>query len=80
MPAFPRQVWYTKGLSGSTSVAVQEEEDHLDEMFDLEPLAADYAEDGVYEFMFAAPPLTSTGGVGSPINPQASKQLPLGRV
>jgi hypothetical protein len=46
---------------------------HLDEVFDLEPLAAGYAEDGVYECMFAAPPLTMTGGVGLPINPQASK-------
>ena len=46
---------------------------HLGEMSDLDPLAADCAEDGVYAFMFAAPPLTMTGGVGSPINPQAIK-------
>jgi kynurenine formamidase len=46
---------------------------HLGEMFDLSELAADCAEDGVYEFFFAAPPLTITGGVGSPINPQAVK-------
>jgi kynurenine formamidase len=46
---------------------------HLGEMFDLDPLAADCAEDGVYEFLVAAPPLTITGGVGSPINPQAIK-------
>jgi kynurenine formamidase len=44
---------------------------HLGEMFDLDPLAADCAEDGVYDFRFAAPPLTMTGGAGSPINPQA---------
>ena len=43
------------------------------EMFHLDPLVADYAEDGVYEFLFAAPPLTMTGGAGAPINPQAMK-------
>jgi hypothetical protein len=46
---------------------------HLGEMFDLGPLAADYAEDGVYEFMFAAPLLTITGDAGSPLSPQAIK-------
>lgn len=45
----------------------------IGEMFDLEELAADCAEDGVYEFMFVAPPLTITGAVGSPVNPQAIK-------
>jgi kynurenine formamidase len=45
----------------------------LGEMFDLEELAADCAEDGIYEFLFAAPPLPITGAVGSPINPQAVK-------
>lgn len=45
----------------------------LGEMFDMEELAADCAEDGVYEFMLVAPPLTVTGGVGSPVNPQAIK-------
>jgi kynurenine formamidase len=43
------------------------------EIFDLEALADDCAEDGVYEFMFVAPPLPITGAVGSPINPQAIK-------
>jgi kynurenine formamidase len=43
------------------------------EIFDLEELAADCAGDGVYEFMFVAPPLPVTGAVGSPINPQAIK-------
>ncbi len=43
------------------------------EIFDLEELAADCASDGVYEFMFVAPPLPITGAVGSPINPQAIK-------
>ena len=43
------------------------------EIFDLEGLAEDCANDGVYEFMFVAPPLPITGAVGSPINPQAIK-------
>jgi kynurenine formamidase len=46
---------------------------HIGEMFDLEELAEDCASDGVYEFFFAAPPLTITGSVGSAINPQAVK-------
>jgi kynurenine formamidase len=43
------------------------------EIFTLEELADDCADDGVYEFLFVAPPLTITGAVGSPINPQAIK-------
>ncbi len=43
------------------------------EIFHLEALASDCAADGVYEFMFAAPPLPITRAVGSPINPQAIK-------
>lgn len=46
---------------------------HLGEMWDMEELAADCAEDGIYEFMLVAPPLTVTGSVGSPVNPQAIK-------
>jgi kynurenine formamidase len=45
----------------------------LGEMFDLDQLAADCAGDGVWEFLFAAPPLRVTGGVGSPLNPVAVK-------
>jgi kynurenine formamidase len=45
----------------------------LGEIFDLEGLAADCAEDGQYEFQFVAPPLPMTGAVGSPINPIAIK-------
>jgi len=45
----------------------------LGEMFYLEELAADCAEDGVYEFLLTAPPLKVTGGIGSPINPLAVK-------
>ncbi len=43
------------------------------EIFYLEDLAEDCAQDGVYEFMFVAPPLPVTGAVGSPINPVAIK-------
>ncbi|MCC7105937.1 MAG: cyclase family protein [Chloroflexi bacterium] len=43
------------------------------EILDLEELAADCAADGTYEFLFVAPPLNITGGVGSPVNPLAIK-------
>jgi hypothetical protein len=43
------------------------------EIFTLEALADDCAADGVYEFLFVAPPLPITGAVGSPINPLAVK-------
>jgi kynurenine formamidase len=45
----------------------------IGEMFDLEALAEDCAQDGVFEFMLVAAPLTVTGAVGSPVNPQAIK-------
>ena len=45
----------------------------MGEIFYLKDLANDCANDGVYEFMFVAPPLPITRGVGSPINPQAIK-------
>jgi kynurenine formamidase len=45
----------------------------MGEIFYLKDLANDCAEDKVYEFMFVAPPLPVTRGVGSPINPQAIK-------
>jgi kynurenine formamidase len=45
----------------------------LGEMFDLDALAADCARDDVWEFLFTAPPLKVTGGVGSPLNPLAVK-------
>jgi kynurenine formamidase len=45
----------------------------IGEIFDLDPLAADCAEDGVYEFMYAGPPLPFTRAVGSPLNPMAVK-------
>ncbi|MFH8796989.1 cyclase family protein [Streptomyces sp. NPDC017941] len=45
----------------------------LGEMFDLELLAEDCADDGVYEFFLAAAPLPITGAVGGPMNPIAVK-------
>jgi kynurenine formamidase len=41
--------------------------------FNLEALAADCADDGVYEFLLEASPLPFTGGCGSPVNPIAVK-------
>ncbi len=46
---------------------------YIGEMWDMEALADDCAEDGVYEFFLSAPPLTITGSVGSPLNPMAIK-------
>jgi kynurenine formamidase len=43
------------------------------EMFDLDVLAADCAQDGVYEFMFVASPLPVTGGSGAPVSALAIK-------
>jgi hypothetical protein len=45
----------------------------LGEILDFEELAADCAEDGVYEFFFAGPPIKFAKAVGSPINPLAIK-------
>ena len=45
----------------------------MGEIFYVEDLAADCAQDGVYEFLLVAPPLTFTGSVGSPVNPQVIK-------
>ena len=45
----------------------------LGEIFDFEKLAEDCAADGVYDFLFVAPPLPVTRGVGSPIDPYAVK-------
>ncbi len=45
----------------------------LGEILDFEELAADCADDGVWEFFFAAPPLKVTRAVASPINPLAIK-------
>lgn len=45
----------------------------LGEMWDFEALAADCAQDGVWEFLLCAPGLKITGSVGSPITPIALK-------
>ena len=45
----------------------------MGEIFNLRELADDCDEDGVYEFLFCAPPLPITKAVGSPINPMAIK-------
>jgi kynurenine formamidase len=45
----------------------------MGEIFYLKDLAADCADDKVYEFFFCGPPLQITGGTGSPLNPQAIK-------
>lgn len=45
----------------------------LGEMFNLDALAADCAQDGRYTFLLAAPPLAVTNGFGSPVNPLALK-------
>jgi hypothetical protein len=39
----------------------------------LEELAADCADDGVYEFLLEASPHPFTNAVGSPVNPVATK-------
>jgi kynurenine formamidase len=45
----------------------------LGEILDFEELAADCARDGVWEFLFVAPPLKVSRAVASPINPLAIK-------
>jgi kynurenine formamidase len=45
----------------------------MGEIFYLKELAADCANDRVYEFFFCAPPLPITRAVGSPVNPIAIK-------
>ncbi|MGW6059625.1 cyclase family protein [Streptomyces sp. NPDC055189] len=45
----------------------------IGEMWDLDALAADCADDGVYDFWLTAAPLPITGAVGSPVNPIAVK-------
>ena len=45
----------------------------MGEIFYLKDLAADCANDRVYEFFFCAPPLPITRAVGSPVNPIAIK-------
>ncbi|WP_460072977.1 cyclase family protein [Streptomyces sp. YKOK-I1] len=45
----------------------------IGEIFDLDALAADCAEDGVYEFFLSAAPIPFVGAAGAPVNPIAVK-------
>jgi len=45
----------------------------LGEFFDFEALAADCADDGVYEFLLEASPEPFVHGLGAPVNPIAIK-------
>lgn len=54
-------------------VALRDMGVHLGEFWYLDELAADCAEDNVYEFMLVAPPLYIERGAGSPVNPLALK-------
>src|SRR3954465_6060421 len=45
----------------------------LGELWDLDALAADCADDGRYDFWLTAAPLPVTGAVGAPVNPIAVK-------
>lgn len=45
----------------------------LGEIWNLDALATDCANDGIYEFQLIAQPLPFTGAVGSPVNPIAIK-------
>ncbi len=45
----------------------------LGEMFNLDALAADCADDGRYDFLLSAPPIAFTNAFGSPVNPLALK-------
>ncbi|WP_410659623.1 cyclase family protein [Amycolatopsis sp. lyj-112] len=46
---------------------------YLGEMWDLDALAGDCADDGTYEFWLTADPLPVTGAVGAPVAPVAVK-------
>ena len=45
----------------------------IGELFDLDGLAEDCADDGTFEFFFCAAPLPVVNAVGSPLNPLAIK-------
>jgi len=45
----------------------------LGEIWDLERIGADCADDGIYEFLLSAPALNISGAVGTPLNPIALK-------
>ncbi|MGH7964394.1 MAG: cyclase family protein, partial [Candidatus Binatia bacterium] len=54
-------------------VAIRDMGLSLGEIFTFEELAKDCAADGVYEFLWVAPPLHIPHAVGSPLNPLAIK-------
>jgi kynurenine formamidase len=70
------EVWPSK-VEGSRipfhMVAIRDIGLTIGEMFNFEELAADCAEDGIYEFMFSGTGLKITGAVGSPVTPMALK-------
>jgi kynurenine formamidase len=55
--------WITIPIMGMT----------MGEIFNVQELADDCADDGAYEYLFVAPALPITGAVGSPVNPLAIK-------
>lgn len=65
------------GVEGSTHplhlVALRDMGLTFGEMFNLEDLAADCAQDGVYEFLFTGTGLNISGSVGSPVTPMVIK-------
>lgn len=66
-PCAPDQAWVFH------MVAIRDMGLTLGELFDLEALSASCQGDGRYEFLFSAPNLRVTGGIGSPLNPLAVK-------
>ncbi|MEU4160851.1 cyclase family protein [Actinoplanes sp. NPDC026670] len=68
---------YPSPISGAYApfhqVAIRDLGLTLGEMFDFEDLAADCAQDNIWEFCLCAPGLKVTGSVGTPITPIALK-------
>jgi kynurenine formamidase len=60
-------------IFGFHMVAIRDMGLSLGEMLDFEELVADCRADGVWEFLFTAPPIKFSKAVGSPINPLAIK-------
>jgi kynurenine formamidase len=68
-----REFWEAEAPAPLHMLCIRDMGMPLGEMFDLECLAADCADDGRYEFLLSAPPLAVTNGFGSPVNPLALK-------
>lgn len=64
---------FTPGFQPLHQVAIPHIGLFIGEMWDLEALAADCADDGAYAFLLVAAPLRVTGAVGAPLNPIALK-------